>query len=234
LKKKNNKAQIVKWQIPAVPDEKAITKQTAPLVEVANLLVIKSEDHFVTAGVLIQDIDKAIMTVEEPFNPFVAGLHHLHKMAIKFRDGFVDPLYAAKDRLLILRKEYRDGQEEIKRKADAAAAKALQKAQQKELELQARAADRQGDKEVAAVLREQKEALPLPFMSTAPAVPKQDGFVIRERWVAFIDDPALVPREYCSPDLSLIRPVIERLGDKAAIPGVRAEPEKKEYSRGVA
>ena len=234
MKKKNNKTQIVKWQIPAVPDEKAITKQTAPLLGRANLLDIKSEDHFVTAGVLIQDLDKAIMTVEQPFDPFVAGLHHLHKMAIKLRDGFVDPLYAAKDRLLVLRKQYRDGQEEIKRKADAAAAKALQKAQQKELELQARAADRQGDKEVAAVLREQKEALPLPFMSTAPAVPKQDGFVIRERWIVVIDDAALVPREYCSPDLSLIRPVIERLGDKAAIPGVRAEPEKKEYSRGVA
>jgi hypothetical protein len=231
---KKKKTAIVQWRIPTIPNRGALTKQTSPLVERANTFEIKSEDHFIASWPLVQLLDEAIKTVESAMDPFVKGLHYLHKMACQMRDGFLEPLQDAKDGLLERRMDYRQEQEEIKQKADAAAAKAMQKAQQKELELQARAADRAGEKQVAQVLREQKATMPLPFMNTAPAVPKQEGSVIKKRWKPVIDDPALVPREWCAPDMSLIRPEIERLGDKANIPGVHAELEEKEHSRGVA
>jgi hypothetical protein len=231
LKKKDA---IVQWKIPTVPNQKLITKQTSPLVDRANVLTIKTEDHFTASAAVIQELDSAISTVETTMDPFVKGLHYLHKMACHMRDNFLEPLVEAKTVLLGRRQDYRARMEKLKREADAEAARILQKKQQQELERQAKAAEKAGEKQVAEVLREQKASMPLPFMNMTPAVPKQDGFVIRKRWVAIIEDESLVPREYCSPDMSLIRPVIERLGDKADIPGVRAELEEKEHSRGVA
>lgn len=232
--KAKKKTEIVVWKIPEIPAEKALSKETTPLLGQANSLVIKSEDHFIASWAVVQQIDAAIMRVEAAFDPFVAGLYKLHKLAIKMRDSFVDPLYAAKQRLMTLRRAYREEQEEIKRKADEAAAEAIRKAQQKELERAAKSAEKQGQPEVAMALREEKASVRLTYFNPTPAVPKQEGSVIRERWVFEIIDPAAVEREYCSPDPKLIRPVVERLGPAAKISGIKIELEKSESSRTVA
>lgn len=232
--KEKKKAEMVVWKIPEIPAEKNLAKQTAPLLAQANSLIIKSDDHFIASWSVVQQLDTAIGTVEAAFDPLVKGLHKLHKMAIKMRDSFVEPLYVAKQRLMDLRQEYREEQEEIKRKADAAAAEAIRKAQQKELERAAKTAERQGQPEVAIALREEKASVPLTFFNPTPAVPKQEGSVLRERWVFEIIDAAAVEREYCTPDPKLIRPVVERLGPAAKISGIKITLDKSESSRTVA
>jgi hypothetical protein len=227
------KEAIVEWKIPAVPDQKALIKRSAPLLEQSKGFQVKSEEHFLASWALIQRHDEAIKVIEATFDPFISGLHKLHKMAIAMRDQFLNPIEASRTTLLGKRKIFRAEQEAIKRQADAEAAKALQKAQQKELELQAKAAERQGDKQAAEVLREQKATVPLPFMDPRPAVPKQEGSVIRKRWLFEVVDPAAVERAYCSPDNKLIRPVVEALGPACNISGLRIWEDESEYSRSV-
>ena len=226
--------EVVKWQIPTMPDQKALEKSTAPLLEQTKKYEIKSEDHFIASWTLIERHDAAIKKIEETFDPFVSGLHNLHKMAIKLRDNFLKPIVESKKALLGKRMLYRGLQEEAKRKADEAAAKILQQQTQRELERQAKAVEKKGDSETAEVLREHAAAVPLQFFSSAPAVPVQAGSVVRERWVFEIVDPAAVEREYCSPDEKLIRPVVEALGPACKISGLKIEREKKEHSRSVA
>ena len=224
---------LVEWKIPTVPDRKAIQKRAAPLLEQSKGYEIKSEDHFVASWVVVQRHDQAISKIEEMFDPFVAGLYRLHKMAISMRDEFLKPIVDSKNALLAKRKMYRGLQEDAKRRADAAAAKILQQQTVRELEKEAKAAERLGDAEAAQLLREHKAQVPLPFFSSTPAVPQQEGSVVRKRWVFEIVDPGAVEREYCSPDNKLIRPVVESLGPACKISGLRIWEEEKEHSRTV-
>lgn len=227
------KTEVVVWKLPMVPQEKKLRKTTDSLVARANSFVIKSEDHFVASWALVLLIDAAMVTVGEMWDPFVGGLHKMHKMAIKLRGAFMNPLEGGKEHLLDIRKTYREDQEKIKAKADAAAAEALRKTQARELEKQAKSLEKQGQVEAALAVREHKFDMPL-FINTAPAVPKQEGSVLTERWVYEIVDPDAVEREYCSPDDSLIGPVVRRLGDKAKISGIVIRLDKSEHSRTVA
>lgn len=231
---KEKKQEVVKWQVPQVPDKKAIEKRTGPLLAQTKDYAIKSEDHFVASWALVERHDVAIKSIEQTFNPFIQGLHKLHKMALQLRDQFLEPVVESKKGLLGKRQLYRGLQEEAKRKADAAAAKILQQQTQRELERQAKAVEKKGDTEAAEVLREHAAAVPLHFFSSTPAVPQQEGSVIRERWIFEIVDPAAVEREYCSPDPKLIRPVVEALGPNCKISGLKITHETKEHSRSVA
>lgn len=227
------KTEIVQWKIPTVPNEKALAKQRDSLLGQANSFSITSEDHFVASWAIVQRIDSAIASFDTAFEPLVAGLYRLHKLAIKLRDSFLDPLYAAKQRLMLLRRVYREDAEKAKAKADALAAKALQKAQDKELETQAKQLEKAGEPQAAIAVREQKGQAPL-FFNSAPAVPKQEGSVIKKRWIYEVLDPDAVQREYCSPDPKKIRPVVESLGEACNIKGLRITLDESEHSRTVA
>lgn len=224
---------ITVWKLPMVPDQKEIEKQNAPLLKTANSFSIITQDHFNASAILVQNLDAAIRRVEETFDPFVEGLHKLHKMAIALRNNFSKPLYYAKDRLLAGRRDFRQEQERLKYEAERKLAAGLQKEQQKDLEKQAKLAEKQGELQLASALREQKEAVPLPVISSEPAVPKQEGFAIRKRWIYTIVDPNAVERQFCSPDPKKIRPVVEALGPNAAISGIKIEEDVSEYSRRV-
>lgn len=221
------------WKIPTMPDQKAITKVSAPLVSRVADYSITSEEHFTASWAIIEQIDETIVRVEDMMNPFVKGLKRLHSMACDMRDGFLEPLVDAKNILLGKRKVFREAEE--KKKADAAAklAEGLRKQQQKDLEKQARAAEKQKDPQTAAALREQKEQVPLPYFNPVPAVPKQQGSVLRQTWLFEIVDADAVPRQYCTPDEKKIRKVVQALGNAANIPGVRVWIETNEYSRRI-
>lgn len=231
--KKKPKTELTLWKIPNIPDKKEIEKHTAPLIERAGKFEITSVDHYTASAVIAQDLDKAIALVGMVYDPFVDGLHKLHKMAIALRGNFLNPLTAARKRMKDIRVEWQQKQEEIKRRAEAKLAEGLRKQQQKELEKQARAAEKSGEMEMAEVLRAQADTVPLPVMKSEPTVPKQEGFVVRKRWVFRIVNPEKVQRQYCTPDAKLIRPVVEAMGPASAIEGIEVWEETNEYSRGV-
>lgn len=217
--------------LPSIPDQRAAGALTKPLLQTASAYVIKSEDHYIASWPIIERHDVAIKKIGEMFDPFVAGLHALHKMAIGLRDQFLQPVVDSKNALLKQRKEWREAKErENKRLADAAA-EALRKTQAKQLVSDAKKLEKTGDTEAATVLREQAATLPVPVIPVAPPAPKQEGSVITKRWKFTIDNPDLVPREYCVPDPKTIRKVVDGLGDKANIPGVTVTQDTSESSR---
>jgi hypothetical protein len=57
--------------------------------------------------------------------------------------------------------------------------------------------------------------------------------VLKTSWKFAVDNPAIVPHEYFTLDEAKIRKVVNALGDKANIPGVRVWPETAEHSRTV-
>jgi hypothetical protein len=235
-KKKKDAIEKVNWHMPVVPKEDQIDKRCAPLLtQCAAIKSITSEDHFIAAGALIPRLDEATKWIEAVSDPFVKAMHALHKKAVAFRDRKLDPLSDQKERLLNLRLRWRQKQEEERSERDRAEAERLQKKAKEELRVAARIAQRAGDTETAEVMREAANNTPLPIVHSEPAVPKQEGMYIRERWVHKIVNPAAVKREYCSPDDAIIRPLVAKLGPAAVemIGGITVENEVKEHSRAV-
>lgn len=217
--------------MPAMPDQKIVRKEGESLLNRSNDYKITSEDSYIASWSLVEAHDKAIARIGEIFDPFVSGLFKLHKMAVELRSGFVQPLIASKSALLVKRQDYSREQERIKRLADEAAAEKLRAAQAKELEKQAKRLEKTGDADSAAVLREEAKTLPTPKLPPTAAVPKQAGSVVKTRWLFEITDPEKVDRLYCSPDEKKIRKIVDALGDKAPIEGIRIWKETKEHSR---
>lgn len=62
----------------------------------------------------------------------------------------------------------------------------------------------------AAVMQQSAAQLQVGIMPTTPIPEAAEvkGVTIKATWVAFVTDPTLVPREYCSPDLGLIQAAI--------------------------
>ena len=219
--------------LPSAPDQKQAAILVKSLTKQSEGYIIKDEDGFVASWALIERHDAAISKIGEWFNPFVDGLYKLHKMAIALRAQFLDPIVASKKTLLAERMKYHNEQARKKQEEADRAAELLKKQQAKDLEKEAKKLEKSGDVETATVLREQATELPLPVVPVAPAVPKQEGSVVKKSWKFAITNEALVPIEYRTVDESKVRKVVNALGDRANIPGVRVWQETAEHSRAV-
>lgn len=234
IRKKKDAIEKVGWHLPVVPKEDQIDKRCAPLLKQCEAIKsVTSEDHFIAAGALIPRIDEAWKWIDAVSDPFVRAMHALHKKALAFRDRKLEPLATHKSRLLKLRATWREKQEAERAERDRAEAERLQKKAKEELRLAARIAQRAGDTEAAEAFRESANSTPLPMVHSEPAVPKQEGMYVRERWVFTIVKPEEVQREYCEPSERLIRLSVESLGEASPVKGVVITREVKEHSRAV-
>lgn len=107
-----------------------------------------------------------------------------------------------------------EGRAEEARKAAAAAAAAEARAAATE----AKAAER------VEAIETRAAAVVAPIISREP--PKVAGVATREVWKFQVENPALVPREYCVVDEAKIRKVVAALKGDTTIPGVRVYAEK--------
>ena len=221
------------FALPKMPDQKEAEALVKSTTGAAVSFKIKDEDGFIASWALIERHDTAIAKIGEWFDPFVTGLHQMHKMAIDLRNRFLKPVQDSKNVLLGERARYRTEAERAARIEADKKSEALRKQQALELQREAKQAEKTGDTETAAVLREQAKTMPAPVVAVAAAVPKQAGAVVKASWKFAIDNPAIVPHEYFTLDESKVRKVVNALGDKAGIPGVRVWQETAEHSRTV-
>jgi hypothetical protein len=229
----STQAQQPQFALPTIPNQKEASTLVRSTMNEAAGLAIKDEDGFIASWALVDRHDQAIKKIEEMFNPFVDGLHKLHKMAIGLRDQFLIPVKQSKNAILGARQTYRIEQERLKKIEADKQAEILRKAQAKEMEKEAKKLEKTGDVEAAQVVREQAAVMPAPVVPIAPATPKQEGSVVKKTWKFAVDNEALVPIEYRTIDESKIRKVVNALGDKAGIPGVHIWQETSEHSRAV-
>jgi hypothetical protein len=218
------------FRLPALPDEKSTT---ALVKNLQAPIEIKDEDTFVASWSIVQRHDQVIAKISETFDPFVDGMHKMHKMAVALRAQFLNPVLESKRLWLERRGFYTRAKEAADKKIRDDAADALRKQQEKDLLKDAKKLEKQGETEAAAVVREQAANLPTPQLPVVPAVPKQAGSVTVTRWKYEIVNPDEVPREFCDPTPGRIRKVVDALGDKCKIPGIRVWKDVQEHSRAV-
>lgn len=224
---------LTQFKLPAIPNQREAAKLGSSVIDNARSLKIKDDDSFVASWALIERHDTVLKKIHEMFDPFVDGLHKLHKMAVSMRNQFLEPIVGSKEMLLHERGVYRREQERKAQEKRDHDAEVLRKQQAKELKQEAKREEKAGNTEAATVLREQAATLPPPVMPVAAAVPKQAGSVVKPVWKFAIENEALVPAEYRVVDESKIRKVVNALGSAANIPGVKVWQETTEHSRAV-
>ncbi|MBA0083945.1 MAG: hypothetical protein HRJ53_03025 [Acidobacteria bacterium Pan2503] len=218
----NKKDKRVKPVLPELPNRTAIEKRTGPILQQATVYTITSLDHYTAAKPYLDRLDAAIEWLKSIYDPFVAAHYGLHKWSCEQRNDAIGPFEAAKKHVLLEISTWdMKTAAENKRKAEAAA-RLLQAEQKKDLVTAAKRAERQGDEQAAAELRELSGRVPMPAVAVEQA-PRLDGVVKTERWVAVIEDAHLVPREYCEPSQALLNLAAKQFGDTIKIAGVRIE-----------
>lgn len=220
-----------KFQLPQLPDARVADKLVKSVM-VSYDITITNNDDYRASWPVIQRHDDVLDKIDQMFNPFVDGLHKLHKMAVQLRSSFREPVMESKKRWLSERVRFSNEQLRIKSEERRRDAERLQKDQAKKLLADAKTIEKTGDKELAAELRSQAQSVPLPSLPITPAVPKQAGSVVTTRWEFEIVNPDEVPRDLCDPTPSRIRKRIES-GSKEDIPGVVKWQETKEHVREV-
>src|SRR5271170_2571095 len=113
------------FALPKMPDQKEAQAMVKTITTQALGFKIEDEDGFVASWALVERHDAAIAKIGEWFDPFVDGLHKMHKMAINLRNTFLDPVTASKRLLLGERHRYRIEKERLKKIEDDKAAEAL-------------------------------------------------------------------------------------------------------------
>lgn len=164
------------------------------------------------------------------------------------RKAFTDPLRIAQETIkksfdaetAVLTKRRDDVQAAITKWVDKEEER-RQRQQQQELEAaeaarkkllrEAEKAEGKGQEEKAADLLDRAERTVAPIVEST--IPKVSGVGVKGVTYTFVvRHPEKVPREYCSPDPSLIRPRVNALGLAADIPGVLVQESRKITTKG--
>ena len=131
---------------------------------------------------------------------------------------------------------YVQEQEHKQRLAEAAAREEAEKkaqAQRAELEARAKEAAKKGLQETAEALNSQASMVETIVYEGPKNFKKADNQSIRKVWVFEIEDEALIPREFLTPDLKKIKAVVEGGQGGTPIPGVKQKEDVEFYAKGA-
>lgn len=192
-------------------------------------LPVNDDETNLTAGEFLVAIRGLRRRIDETFDPVIGAAHKAHGAAIAAKKRHADPVDAA-ERI-------------VKRKiADYSLAEESRR-REEEARLQAAARVREEDARLAeAVLLEQAgesalaESVIAAPVVVAPVVlpppPKVHGVSTRTTWNFRIVNPAIIPRDFLTPDLGKIGGVVRALKGYANIPGVEAYEDRTVAVRG--
>lgn len=155
----------------------------------------------------------------------------LHRSICKMESDLLQP-YMQIERLIKDRRlNWRQAEEQKRLKAEAEQRRIAHAAEQQRLLDEAAALEKEGEKEAAEVVLEQAQTVQAPAVVVQSTVPKQVGSSIRKKHSYRIDDEAMVPREFCSPDPKKIKATVDAYGMGAKISGVTVFPDENEAIR---
>jgi len=230
----------------------ALERQVQAFQADVKTLVIVDAVTYERAGLLLRAVAGYIKRVGEVMDQRVADRYDEHRREVGRRDALLKPAHGVK-RLI---GEYmgawdqeqarrrREQEETARRERERQEREARERAAAEERRLKQEAEDRRladaaaleakGDKVGAERLISEPVVVapvapvlvfaPRPPVASPP--PKVEGVSYREGWQFEIERPDLLPREYLVPDEKKIRGVVNALGDKANIPGVRVTPRR--------
>jgi len=187
------------------------------------ILTIKSAEDFKIAGEHLIKAKKIQKSIDKFFDGNIKRLHASHKEAIVQKKAFLDPIKDGIQRVKNVMIQYEHIQES-KAKALRIIEDNKKRKIAEDLKLEeAKALQDEGRKEEAeAVLETPVEIAPTPVEVT----PKVKGVSFSTIWKFEIINEALIPREYCMPNLKAIGSTAKNMKNRTWIPGVRIYSEK--------
>jgi len=189
----------------------------------AKTFVIVTDDHYNDAGEKLKQANRIAVTIDSTFDPIIKKAHEAHKQALNTKKTFSEPLIVAINRIketMIGYKKKKDAEAEAeRRRLDAIARKEQEEKQIRDAQ---DLADQGRTQEAEATLDQNVFVAPA-VVESAPVV---SGISYRETWKVVIENPALVPREYCIPDEKAIGAIARSMKGRVQIPGVEIYVEK--------
>lgn len=199
-------------------NQQEITERALTVPDQARAVEIKSNDDFVRAGEILLVIKDLRKQIDETFDPIIKKQHEAHKEAVAQKKKVDAPLVEAENIIKPRIAAWSAEQERIRREEEARLRKIAQKEDEDRRLHDAILAEETGDKAMS------EEILSAPAQSATVVVPKSvpkvAGVNMVKQWKFRIVNPAMIPREYLTPDEIKIGGVVRALKDQAHIPGV--------------
>lgn len=201
-------------------DLELIEQKSLSVPEQAHLITVVTDENHVQAGEILVTIKTLRQEIKAIFDPMKKKAYEAHQEVLRQERVVAEPLDRAERYIKPLIANYinekeRQRQEEIRKAQEAA-----QKQAEDEAIALAQAAERQGDAELADRIINVPVSAP-PIYNMPTAAPKISGVSTRQAWGFEITDERLIPRKYLIPDLKAIGKVVDALGDKTEIQGIR-------------
>ena len=201
--------------------EQEMEMASAMMVKTANGLTIKDNDDYQRGSDILKDIKTKIKAVKEYWKEPKAAAQAAHKQLVAREAQMLKPLEEAEG---VIKKAMLAYDAEVKRKQREAeeAARRAQEEERARLAAIAEEAEKNGDADGAAFMREMMEEVEAPEVVTnAPAA---KGLSVRTTWKARVTDPKLVPAYFDGYELREINMTmlnnLARWKNDAKIPGV--------------
>ena len=234
--------EVLSLRVPAIPEKIEIgidwiERRNKILIKVAEITVINNQDDYEDAEIFLKKITAASNDAEKLRKKLSQPFVDFGKQIKKMGDTAREPLETEKAKLktimgVFLRDQEQKRNAELRRIAE-------EQAQAEEVERKRIEAEREDlladaaanyDEEVKSPFDEfipDKNIEPV-FEPPAPAVIETTVGNVNKSfsrakmvWKFEIENPASIPREFCSPDERKIREYINREKDAASIPGAR-------------
>jgi len=238
--------EVLSLRVPAIPEKIEIgidwiERRNKILIKVAEITVINNQDDYEDAEIFLKKITGASNDAEKLRKKLSQPFADFGKQIKKMGDTAREPLETEKAKLktimgVFLRDQEQKRNAELRRIAEeqAQAEEVERKRIEAEREVMLADAAANYDEEVKSPddfklpTEFAGEFVPEPEPPAAPAVIETDIGNVHKSfsrakmvWKFEIENPASIPREFCSPDERKIREYINREKDAASIPGAR-------------
>lgn len=202
------------------PETGEMEKQGGDMIRTVNALMITNDETFLKGGSLLTTIKNVSREVESAFSDPVKKAHEAHKSMVALRDRALAPFRSAELAIKGKLARYQSDQEEKRRReAEQLAVEARARAEDEKLKAAESAMDN-GDLEKCSKILE-APAAPITITPTTLEAPKIAGVSFREDWDFEVEDVNAIPREYMTPDVTMIRKMVKAQGKVCRIPGIR-------------
>lgn len=202
-----------------------VTTTALAVPDQARAIVVIDNASYAAAAELLITIKGIRRKIEDTFKPIKQKMDAAKKEVLDQERAADAPLRQAEDYLKPQLAKWDAEQERIRREEEARLREEARK-REEEARLQAALeAEKNGQKEEAESILDEKPAY-IPPVVLPKATPKVQGISYRDNWKFRITNPNKIPKEYMVPDEKAIGVIVGRLKERCNIPGIEVYCEK--------
>jgi hypothetical protein len=171
----------------ALSDTTAFEKKALAIRTAAGRLIVKDDETFLSAGLLLKDIKSYDHEVDEICDPGIKRWYDGHRASVADKKKLTEPLREAEENIKGKLAEYNQKIQDKIEQDRRGREKAAQDKAEKERRDAARLAEKAGDKKAAKEILNTPLA-PVPVAPSTMEIPKVQGVSFRKKWNAEITD----------------------------------------------